>query len=152
MQGKGDRLMFPRCLLHVRHWTEIFYIGDLISCSQQPCKVGGFILITPLRKQRLWLVKKLTQHYLASKWQNWDVLLGPTLKPTRWFCSQSPHTCFSNQCCVQKHGSGGRQAISYFPRGLPLWSSAQRLLWSIRPSRSLCRLQPSHAPSLKTNL
>ena len=28
-------------------------IGDLTSCCQRPCKVGGFILIIPLRKQTL---------------------------------------------------------------------------------------------------
>lgn len=48
-----DRLTFTRRLLYVRHCTEFFYIGDLISCSQWPCKVGGFILIIPLRKQTL---------------------------------------------------------------------------------------------------
>lgn len=85
-EKETDRLVFPRCLLQVRHWTEVFYVGDLISCSQRPCKVGGFILIIPLRKQRLWLVKRLTQHYSASKWQNWDASLGPTLKSTHWFC------------------------------------------------------------------
>lgn len=52
-EKETDRLTFTRCLLYVRHWTEFFYIGDLISCSQRPCKVGGFILIIPLRKQTL---------------------------------------------------------------------------------------------------